>query len=246
LIARALVAFLVALLVGACFGVAPAGAAPVDDTDSAPGNSAVAVNTHDGHSVFKLAFDVRTITDSTVAPENAAVAYASCTDCQTVAIAVQVVFVVGSPDVFTPQNAAVAVNDQCNMCDTLATAYQFVVQVPQPVRFTTDGRRRLNDIEKALRDLEHSGLTGVEIQAKVDDLMTQLADVLATGTEPIPQHGDDDEHDSSSSSASSSPESSSTTSPSTSSSGSTTTTSTSIAGSDGTTTTTTSTTTTSS
>src|SRR5689334_2393044 len=73
-----------------------------------PTNDAVAVNTKDGSSVFKLAFSVRSIENSTVAPENGAVAYASCSNCQTVAIAVQVVFVVGSPQVFTPENLAIA------------------------------------------------------------------------------------------------------------------------------------------
>src|SRR4051794_7446943 len=75
-----------------------------------PVNTVIAENTKDGTSVFELAFDVRTITDeATVAAGNAAIAISSCRNCQTVAIAIQVVFVIGSPDVFTPENAAVAV-----------------------------------------------------------------------------------------------------------------------------------------
>ncbi len=182
---RAAAGLVVALLVV----VAPSTAAVADNPS--PTNDAVAVNTHDGSSVFKLAFSIRQITDGTVAPQNAAVAYASCTDCQTVAIAIQVVFVVGSPDTFTPQNVALAVNEQCTSCDTLATAYQFIVQSSVPVRLTNDGRHQIDDIVKALRDLDKSNLSIVEIQQRVDQLMQQLAQVLATEVEPIPGHADD-------------------------------------------------------
>lgn len=48
-------------------------------------SSAVAVNTRDGSSVFKLSFSVKRVMDSSVDADNAAVAYASCSDCQTVA-----------------------------------------------------------------------------------------------------------------------------------------------------------------
>ena len=96
-------------------------AAPSASADSegprngSPVNTAVVENTKDGSSLFKLAFQVRSITQAaTVAPGNAAVAIASCTNCQTVAIAVQVVFVVGSPATFAPENAAVAVNTDCS------------------------------------------------------------------------------------------------------------------------------------
>jgi putative peptide zinc metalloprotease protein len=208
---RALAALVVVLLaLAAAVVVSPGAAAEGDQADGngSPVNTAIAENTKDGSSVFKLAFDVRTITDaSTVAPGNAAIAIASCSNCQTVAIAVQIVFVIGSPTVFAPENAAVAVNSGCSFCDTLATAYQFVVQSSVPVRLTNDGRHQLHDIYKALKDLEDSGLTALEIQAKVDELMKQLATVLATQVEPIPgeqqgQHGDENQSTSASSSAS--------------------------------------------
>ncbi|MEY2451017.1 MAG: putative peptide zinc metalloprotease protein [Acidimicrobiaceae bacterium] len=207
----ALLVALVALL-GSVIA-APRAAADDDHSSSVNGspiNTAIVENTKDNSSVFKLAFDIRTITGaSTVAPGNAAIAISSCKNCQTVAIAVQIVFVVGSPDVFAPENAAVAVNANCSFCDTLATAYQFVVQTSVPVRFTHEGKRRLHDIWKALKALEKSGLTGAEIQARVDELMQQLAVVLATEVEPIP--GDREGQNKSDDGASNSSASSSTT-----------------------------------
>jgi putative peptide zinc metalloprotease protein len=229
---RALAALLVALLASAASVVAasPAAADDGDSNGGSPINTAIVENTTDNSSVFELAFDVRRIIgESTVAPGNAAIAIASCANCQTVAIAVQIVFVVGSPTVFAPENAAVAVNAGCSFCDTLATAYQFIVQSSVPVRLTNDGKHQLHDIWKALRDLEDSGLDAFGIQAKVDELMTQLATVLATEVEPIPGRDGDAQGDqqpaSSSSSASTTTVSvTSTTSTSTSTSTTTTTT----------------------
>ena len=180
----------VLLVVGAGLVRAPRAVADSDGPNNgSPVNTAVVQNTKDGSSLFKLAFQVRSITQAaTVAPGNAAVAIASCTDCQTVAIAVQVIFVVGSPTTFTPENAAVAANSDCSFCDTLATAYQFIVQSPVPVRLTAEGKHQLHDIHKALAELDASGLTIVEIKSQVDALMRDLATILSTEVEPIPGH----------------------------------------------------------
>jgi len=186
---RAIAAFLVALLAtGASAVAAPRALADSDGPgNGSPVNTAVVENTKDGSSLFRLAFQVRSITNAaTVAPGNVAIALASCTDCQTVAIAVQVVFFVGSPTTFTPENGAVAVNTDCSYCDTLATAYQFIVQSSVPVRLTAEGKHDLHDVRKALADLNGSGLTGAEMQTQVDQLMDQLASVLGTEVEPIP------------------------------------------------------------
>src|SRR5213082_678531 len=46
-------------------------------------------------------------------PVNIALAYSSCTDCQTLAVALQINLVNRNASVITPQNAAVAVNGAC-------------------------------------------------------------------------------------------------------------------------------------
>ena len=60
-------------------------------------------------------------------------------DCRTVAVAFQVVLLVGSVDVVVPQNVAVAVNYACVRCVTQALATQLVVSLPGPL--SPDGRR---------------------------------------------------------------------------------------------------------
>ena len=141
--------------------------------------TAIAVNTKDGFEVFRLAFQIRRATQDVVDTGNAAVAYASCTDCQTVALAIQVVLISGfDSSVVAPENLAIAINESCSLCDTLASAYQFVLTTESNVHFTADGNRRLAEIRRALLALRDSGLTGAEIQAKVDALMDDLATVL--------------------------------------------------------------------
>jgi putative peptide zinc metalloprotease protein len=168
----------------ALFGGAAAAAAQETSVVSSgpsggqPVNDAVAVNTHDGKSVFKLAFSVRHLSDSTVAPANVAVAYASCTSCRTVAIAIQIVFADSAPTV-TPTNVALAINQDCNFCETFAAAYQYVFVDGADVTLSDEGRRRLKDIRQALKDLgKREDLTIQQLVAEVGTLTAQIGDVL--------------------------------------------------------------------
>jgi putative peptide zinc metalloprotease protein len=148
-------------------------------------SSAVAVNTKDDSTVFRFVFAVRRVMGDVVDQTNAAVAYSSCENCQTVAIAFQVLLVYGDPSVVDPTNLALAINYECTLCDTLASAYQFVFGLAGPVRFTAEGQHQINDIRKQLSDLRKSGLTGAEIQQKTDALADQLRQVLATEVVPV-------------------------------------------------------------
>jgi putative peptide zinc metalloprotease protein len=168
-----------ALLLVLCAGAAGPVALAVAQ-DSGGDTSAVAINTKDGSSVFKLAFQVRKVTGDVVDNQNAAVAYASCTECQTVAISIQVLLVAGSPTVFTPTNIALAINDQCTLCDTMALAYQFAIGMDTKLKFTAEGRKQLADLRRKLEDLRKSGLPLADIQAQAADIVGQLSNVLST------------------------------------------------------------------
>jgi putative peptide zinc metalloprotease protein len=170
----------VCALAAAAFAAGPA-TVPTHAQDSA----AVAINTKDDSSVFRFVFSVRRVMGDVVDQTNAAVAYASCNNCQTVAISFQVLLVYGDPSVVDPTNLAMAINYECTLCDTLASAYQFVFGLSGPVRFTQDGRKQISDIRKQLKDLRDSGLTGPEIQTRTDALAEQLRNVLATEVVPV-------------------------------------------------------------
>ena len=140
--------------------------------------ASVAVNTKDGSSIFRLAFAIKRAGGDVVDNVNAAVAFSSCTDCQTVAISIQVVLITGDAETVTPQNLAIAINENCTLCDTLASAYQFVLTTDGQVHFTADANREIAEIRRELQQLRHSDLSGPEIQQRLTGLMQRLAVVL--------------------------------------------------------------------
>ena len=114
-------------------------------------NAAIAVNTKDGTTVFKVAFAIRHVMSDVVDETNAAVAYNSCNDCAAVAIAFEIVLVEGSPSVVSPQNISIAINENCTNCVAVAEAYQFVLGGGTgPVHFDKEGNRILAEIRKEL------------------------------------------------------------------------------------------------
>jgi putative peptide zinc metalloprotease protein len=121
-----------------------------------------------------------------VDPTNAAVAYASCTDCQTIAVAIQVVFIMDDASTITPENVAIAINELCTLCETMASAYQFVITTGGPVRFTDEGQRRLREVLAAFHDLEKRAedMTLEEIDAEIQALVDEIAAILATELVP--------------------------------------------------------------
>ena len=153
-------------------------------------NSAVADNTKDGSSLFDLAFSVKEVGGEVVDQTNQAVAYSNCQECQTVAIAIQVLIVTAeNPDVVTPTNLAVAVNENCDACTTMALAYQLVVG-GAGLELSKRGERQLREIRKELQRLGKSGLTAGEIRDRTAELVDRIRHVLATELVPRREHGD--------------------------------------------------------
>jgi putative peptide zinc metalloprotease protein len=146
-------------------------------TASAQGDTAaVAINTKDGSAIFRLAFNVRRTMKDVVDQSNAAVAFASCEACRTVAVSIQLVLVMSDPNVVTPTNLALAVNQECTSCETLASAYQYVLGTGGPVHFDAEGNRELAAIRHEFRDLvkRSEDMEVAEIQGEVDGLVERL------------------------------------------------------------------------
>ncbi|MCW2697155.1 MAG: hypothetical protein JWR62_2240, partial [Modestobacter sp.] len=116
-------------------GAAPTWVFPFDRPapPQAGDNQALAVNTEDGSVSYDVSFALVWADEDAVLNRNEAYALASCRDCRTVAVAFQVVLVMGSVDVVVPQNLAAAVNYACMECVTYALATQLVVSVPGPL-----------------------------------------------------------------------------------------------------------------
>jgi putative peptide zinc metalloprotease protein len=163
-------------------GAAPAAAVAQD-------NSAVAINTKDDSSLFDLAFSIKEVGGEVVDQTNQAVAYSNCRECQTVAIAIQVLIVTTeNPDVVMPTNLAVAVNENCDTCVTMALAYQFVVG-GAGLELTKRGERQLREIRRELQRLGRQGLSAAEIRDRTAALVERLRHVLATELVPRREHG---------------------------------------------------------
>lgn len=162
-------------------------------------NYAVALNTEDGTSLAESAFLITYAANGVVDQTNAAIAYSSCEACNTFAFAIEVVLVpADKADVVTPTNAAIAVNEECLSCETAAFATQIVLGVDGPVGFTEEGNEEIEAImaDLAALEAEAGDLTIEEIQARYDELVARLNEVLANELVPLGNGGRDDEMES--------------------------------------------------
>ncbi|MFP5220007.1 MAG: hypothetical protein ACLGIG_09775 [Actinomycetes bacterium] len=152
---------------------APAWVFPFD-APAAPGsgdNQALAVGTTDGGTVYDVAFAL-VWADGDVTSSNEAYAFASCTDCTTVAVAFQVVLVVGESSVAVPQNLAAAVNWSCVECVTHALASQLVLTLPDDL-----SPEALAELQALWAELEAFG-AGIE-DVPLDQLAARLEEFKA-------------------------------------------------------------------
>ncbi|SCL17951.1 putative peptide zinc metalloprotease protein [Micromonospora pallida] len=141
-------------------------------------NQALSVNTQDGSTVYDVAFALVWATGDTVDNHNEAYALANCQNCQTVAVAFQVVLIVGPADVVVPQNISAAVNYSCRDCVTYALASQLVVTLPEGL--SDEAKARLNalweEIERFGQRIE--GLSPQEIQAQLESYKEQILAII--------------------------------------------------------------------
>lgn len=109
---------------------------------------------------------------------NGAFARASCTDCRTVAVAVQVVLTEGPVNDFRPENAAVALNENCVRCRTFAYARQEVLTPGRAVRIGDSAEARIEGIDQRMRELASSNEPFPQLAADLDGLVQELVAVV--------------------------------------------------------------------
>ena len=153
-------------------------------------NTAIAINTKDGTDIFKLAFKIARVNQDVVDQSNAAVAFNSCQDCQSIAVAFQIVLIFSDPAVVESQNLALALNENCDACVAFASAYQWLLTTDGPVYLTAEGNQRIAELRKRLRDLLESDLTIEELQGELDQIKNEVADILATELVPAGKSGE--------------------------------------------------------
>ncbi|MFP5255251.1 MAG: hypothetical protein ACLGI8_05305 [Acidimicrobiia bacterium] len=172
----------------------------------APGpgdNQALVVNYEDGSSQLAYSPSLDWVTDgSPVHSTNQAYALASCVDCRSLAVAFQVVLIVGDHHEIVPRNEAVAVNHTCSACTTRSLAIQTVLVLREaPDDATLAELRQLWSRVEALRSrigsrplsqlrAELVALQGQLIELFGADVATRQADTDADDTPATDLDGD--------------------------------------------------------
>lgn len=129
------------------------------------------VNQSDGRFILRGSVDLNRIPGPNVGPVNFAYAQASCADCRTLAVALQInLYERGAPKV-TPQNAAVAVNVRCRGCATGAYAAQYVIPVDELNAVPRDVDALAREMDAELRELTAAANQG---SIAPDDAMARL------------------------------------------------------------------------
>jgi putative peptide zinc metalloprotease protein len=148
-------------------------------------NQALAVNTTDGSVRYDVSFALVWVDGDTALNRNEAYALASCTGCTTVAVAFQVVLLVGSVDVVVPQNIAAAVNYACVRCVTVALATQLVVSLDGPL--DADGERALAEIWAELQELAEAAPTMslAELRDRLTEYEARIVGVVRANGESV-------------------------------------------------------------
>jgi hypothetical protein len=163
----------------------PLGEVGAQEGGSGGKNVVLVINETDGRVAARAGLVQGRASGPTAVPENLASATASCTDCRTVAVALQAVLIISDPDVASPKNAAVAVNAGCTRCQTFAYAWQYVVTTGGPVRITGEGERSIADLRAEASSLAASGLPFPELVDELDEVAAKFRAVLDTEVERV-------------------------------------------------------------
>ena len=150
------------------------------------GNNIVQVINHaDGHFRMDGKVKVNQIPGPNAGPKNVAFAYSSCTDCQTMAVALEINLISTNARNIQPLNEAVAINYRCTRCVTYARAIQYDIQVDDPNQVRSDVRDLTRQMDGALKHIKSSHETFLQA---LDEVNTVVAEFNELGTYLKDQH----------------------------------------------------------
>ena len=150
------------------------------------GNNIVQVINHaDGHFRVDGNIKLNQIPGPNAGPKNVAFAYSSCTDCQTMAVALEINLISTSARNIQPLNQAVAVNYRCTSCVTYARAIQYDIQVDDPHQVRSDVRDLMQQMDATLKHIKSSHETFLQA---LDDVNAVIAEFKGLGTYLKDQH----------------------------------------------------------
>jgi hypothetical protein len=135
-------------------------------------------NRSDGSRRFRARIRLVRAPGDRVEPVNAAIAHASCTDCETFAVALEIALISPSASVIVPRNIAQPINYRCTRCVTVARAMQYVYGVEDPDQVPDNVRRLLQAMETELRAIgQDPSVTATQANARIDAVFGQFTEL---------------------------------------------------------------------
>jgi DNA-binding transcriptional regulator YdaS (Cro superfamily) len=150
--------------------------------EGAPRNEVRLQNPQDNRFMARASVKMFRLHGNDINPYNLALAQAGCTDCQTIVVAVQVVFYQRGATNIQPQNIAIASNVGCTRCVTIARAIQYVIPVDDLKADVPEQVKGLvKDIDKELRYFAAiksvNELSSDEAATRLQRVLDQYADL---------------------------------------------------------------------
>jgi putative peptide zinc metalloprotease protein len=147
-------------------------------------NQALAIVTRDGGTAYDVAFALVWANRDAVLNANEAYAFASCRRCVAVAVAFQVVLVVGDAHLVAPANISEAINYACISCVTAALAVQLVLNLPDRL-----SHRAMVALRKLWARIRHwskhlQGLTFAKVEARIRRFEKEIVAIVGRA-EPV-------------------------------------------------------------
>jgi hypothetical protein len=138
------------------------------------------VNHSDGQFRMGGRTQLNRIPGPTVGPKNEAVAFSSCTGCQTMAVALQIDLMGPAAHNVQPFNEAQPTNYRCNGCATLAWALQYVITVDDPTQVPPDVRNLMQQMDATLRDIQTGNYTLNQAISRVEAVIAQFQELAGS------------------------------------------------------------------
>jgi hypothetical protein len=177
---------LVAVLGATGFVLAPGAGAPALAQTTDPGsgqgggakNVVVLQNRVDGRLTTRSQVQLNRIPGPTAGPVNLASGESSCTDCQSLAVALQIDLISRTARSITPENAATAVNSGCMRCYTVARALQYVIQVDDPTQVPPEVTQLIQAMNRELTAIQADPTLSLDqAEARINAVLAQFVDL---------------------------------------------------------------------
>ncbi|HEX2173358.1 MAG TPA: hypothetical protein VHL09_13045 [Dehalococcoidia bacterium] len=135
-------------------------------------------NRQDGDLRMDGSADLNRIFGSEVSPANVAYAESSCANCQTFAVALQIVVYRRGAQTVSPQNIGRAINQDCTRCITIARAVQYVIPVDNPREVPGNVRRLVRTMDRELNAIRRDrNISPAEANRRISAVVAEFREL---------------------------------------------------------------------